>query len=104
LALLLSSCYCQYFVNKLRRKSASQHTQRNVVGQVLVVARFDPPSSRHTAEDNTRVVLTERYWAKGEHVIPIPGSSRPSSARDCAAAADLKLTEEEFQRLDAEKS
>ncbi|MFD3492602.1 aldo/keto reductase [Streptomyces sp. NPDC058690] len=34
-------------------------------------------------------------------VIPIPGSSRPATAVDSAAAADLILTPEEFARLDA---
>ena len=41
--------------------------------------------------------------AKGDHVIPIPGSSRPASARDCAQAADLKLSDEELTRLDQEE-
>jgi aryl-alcohol dehydrogenase-like predicted oxidoreductase len=34
-------------------------------------------------------------------MIPIPGSSRPETARDSAAAADLVLTPEEISRLDA---
>ena len=41
--------------------------------------------------------------AKGDHVIPIPGSSRPASARDCAQAIDLKLSDEELSRLDEDK-
>jgi aryl-alcohol dehydrogenase-like predicted oxidoreductase len=40
--------------------------------------------------------------AKGDHVIPIPGASRPASARDCAQAADLKLSDEELSLLDAD--
>jgi aryl-alcohol dehydrogenase-like predicted oxidoreductase len=39
--------------------------------------------------------------AKGPNVIPIPGSSRPQTIRDSAAAADLELTEDELARLDA---
>jgi aryl-alcohol dehydrogenase-like predicted oxidoreductase len=39
--------------------------------------------------------------AKGENVIPIPGSSRPETAIDSAAAADVDLTPEELARLDA---
>jgi aryl-alcohol dehydrogenase-like predicted oxidoreductase len=39
--------------------------------------------------------------AKSPVVIPIPGSSRPETIRDSAQAADLKLTDEEFARLDA---
>ena len=39
--------------------------------------------------------------AKAPGVIPIPGSSRPETIRDSAAAADLVLSPEEFARLDA---
>ena len=38
--------------------------------------------------------------AKAPVVIPIPGSSRPETIRDSAAAADLKLTAEQLDRLD----
>jgi aryl-alcohol dehydrogenase-like predicted oxidoreductase len=34
-------------------------------------------------------------------VLPIPGSSRPETARDSAAAADLELTVDEVSRLSA---
>jgi aryl-alcohol dehydrogenase-like predicted oxidoreductase len=34
-------------------------------------------------------------------VIPIPGSSRPSTIQDCARAVDLTLTAEELRALDA---
>ncbi|MBW4715691.1 aldo/keto reductase [Saccharothrix obliqua] len=37
--------------------------------------------------------------AKGRHVIPIPGASRPESIRDSAAAVHLELTPEELTRL-----
>ncbi len=39
--------------------------------------------------------------AKAPVVVPIPGSSRPASITDSAAAADLELTPEELARLDA---
>ena len=39
--------------------------------------------------------------AKGPNVIPIPGSSRPETIRDSAAAAGLELSEDEMGRLDA---
>jgi aryl-alcohol dehydrogenase-like predicted oxidoreductase len=39
--------------------------------------------------------------AKGPRVIPIPGSSRPETARASAAAVDLTLTAEQVARLDA---
>jgi aryl-alcohol dehydrogenase-like predicted oxidoreductase len=38
--------------------------------------------------------------AQADVVIPIPGSSRPQSIRDSAAAAELVLTPEELARLD----
>jgi len=34
-------------------------------------------------------------------VVPIPGASRPETARDSAAAADLRLTDDELATLDA---
>ncbi|MDR1633467.1 MAG: aldo/keto reductase [Bifidobacteriaceae bacterium] len=37
--------------------------------------------------------------AKGEHVIPIPGSSRPETILDSVAAVDLVLTPEELALL-----
>jgi aryl-alcohol dehydrogenase-like predicted oxidoreductase len=39
--------------------------------------------------------------AKSPVVVPIPGSSRPETARASAAAADLRLSEDEVARLDA---
>jgi aryl-alcohol dehydrogenase-like predicted oxidoreductase len=39
--------------------------------------------------------------AKGTRIIPIPGSSRPATAVASAEAADLTLTPEQVERLDA---
>ncbi|MGZ6745688.1 MAG: aldo/keto reductase [Nocardioides sp.] len=39
--------------------------------------------------------------AQGEHVVPIPGASRPASIQDSVGAADLRLSAEELARLDA---
>lgn len=39
--------------------------------------------------------------AKAPSVIPIPGSTRPETIRDSAAAADLQLSTEELAQLDA---
>jgi len=39
--------------------------------------------------------------ARSPALIPIPGSTRPESVRDCAAGIDLELTAEEMARLDA---
>ncbi|MDN5893768.1 MAG: aldo/keto reductase [Nocardioides sp.] len=41
------------------------------------------------------------HLAKGEHVIPIPGASRPESIRDSAQATGLALSAQELARLDA---
>ena len=40
-------------------------------------------------------------WRRPPVVIPIPGASRPETIRDSAAAADLRLTEDELATLDA---
>ncbi|MEU1600894.1 aldo/keto reductase [Streptomyces sp. NPDC005708] len=40
------------------------------------------------------------HLAQGEHVIPIPGCSRPETAHDSALAADLTLTREQLAMLD----
>lgn len=42
--------------------------------------------------------------AQSEVVIPIPGAKRPESITDSAAAADLRLSDEELARLDAESA
>jgi len=39
--------------------------------------------------------------AKGPHVVPIPGASRPETIRDSAQAGSLPLSAEELARLDA---
>lgn len=39
--------------------------------------------------------------ALGDHVIPIPGASRPESVRSSAAAVDLVLTDDEITALSA---
>ena len=37
----------------------------------------------------------------GDHVIPIPGASRPASITDSAHAADLTLTADEVERIES---
>ncbi|WP_370414964.1 aldo/keto reductase [Streptomyces fradiae] len=48
-----------------------------------------------------RVALAWLLARPGGHVLPIPGASRPESARDSARAAELVLTEAESAELDA---
>lgn len=38
----------------------------------------------------------------GDHVVPIPGASRPESIRDSAQAMNLSLTQEELARISAD--
>lgn len=48
-----------------------------------------------------RVVLAWEL-SLGEHVIPIPGASRPASVQDSALAPSLTLTEGEIARIEAQ--
>jgi diketogulonate reductase-like aldo/keto reductase len=41
--------------------------------------------------------------ALGEHVIPIPGCSRPASIADSARAPELELASEQLARLSASR-
>ena len=68
--------------------------------------RNDHPAFVSVSNDHgvsVQQVVLAWMLAKGDHVIPIPGASRPASARDCAQAADLKLNDEELSRLDADE-
>ncbi len=62
-------------------------------------AAFDRVAQAHGVSPQ-RVCLA---WmlAKAPIVVPIPGSSRPETIRDSAAAPDLELTTEEIAQLDA---
>jgi aryl-alcohol dehydrogenase-like predicted oxidoreductase len=72
------------------------------------VRRAGSLSERHTAfaeiaverEVSPQRVCLAWMLAKAPVVVPIPGSSRPETARDSAAAADLTLSEAELARLD----
>jgi aryl-alcohol dehydrogenase-like predicted oxidoreductase len=48
-----------------------------------------------------QVVTLAWHLAASPRVIPIPGASRPESIRDSATAADLELTAEELDALNA---
>jgi aryl-alcohol dehydrogenase-like predicted oxidoreductase len=68
--------------------------------------RNDHPAFVSVSNDHgvsVQQVVLAWMLAKGDHVIPIPGSSRPASARDCAQAVDLKLGDEELSRLDQDE-
>jgi aryl-alcohol dehydrogenase-like predicted oxidoreductase len=46
-----------------------------------------------------QVITLAWELAKGGHVVPIPGASRPESIRDSVTAADIELTVEELEEL-----
>jgi len=73
------------------------------IGNGAALGREHPEFGRVASEHGASAHQVVLAWmlAKGEHVIPIPGASRPGSARGSAAAADLKLSEEEVALLDA---
>jgi aryl-alcohol dehydrogenase-like predicted oxidoreductase len=61
------------------------------------------PAFARVAEDrgvSAQQVALAWELAQSEVVIPIPGAKRPQSVTDSAAAADLRLTGEELDRLD----
>ena len=75
------------------------------IGNADVLRRDHPSFGRVATYHDVSVHQVVLAWmlAKGDHVVPIPGSSRPSSARDNAGAVDLKLSEEEVRLLDADQ-
>jgi aryl-alcohol dehydrogenase-like predicted oxidoreductase len=76
------------------------------IGKAEVLRRNHPAFGRVATDHDVSIHQVVLAWmlAKGERVIPIPGASRPSSARDCASAVDVKLSEEELRLLDADES
>jgi aryl-alcohol dehydrogenase-like predicted oxidoreductase len=75
------------------------------IGNADSLRRNHPAFSGVAGDHGVSVHQVVLAWmlAKGKHVIPIPGASRPSSAQDSARAVDLKLSEEEMEKLDADK-
>jgi aryl-alcohol dehydrogenase-like predicted oxidoreductase len=70
--------------------TAAKLGQRNAAFAEVAAARNCSPQ---------RVCLAWEL-AQASVVIPIPGSTRPETVQDSAAAADLELTDEEIARLD----
>ncbi len=60
--------------------------------------RFAPVAERRGV--SPQQVCLAWLLAKAPNVIPIPGSSRPETIRDSAAAADLRLDAAELAELD----
>ncbi len=73
------------------------------IGNTDQIAR-DHPDVAELARDRgvtPQQLVLAWMLAKGGRVIPIPGSSRPETARASAEAADLTLTPDEVARIDA---
>ncbi|HMK97077.1 MAG TPA: aldo/keto reductase [Acidimicrobiales bacterium] len=75
------------------------------IGNQEALRRGHPAFARVASDHGASVPQVVLAWmlAKGDHVIPIPGASRASSARGSAAAADLKLSEDEVTLLNADE-
>jgi aryl-alcohol dehydrogenase-like predicted oxidoreductase len=75
------------------------------IGNAEALRRHHPAFMTVAAAHNVSVHQVVLAWmlAKGDHVVPIPGASRPASVLDSAAAVDLKLADDEIQLLDADK-
>jgi aryl-alcohol dehydrogenase-like predicted oxidoreductase len=73
------------------------------LGGIGSAARMGGAFARVAAERGVSPQRVCLAWmlAKSPVVIPIPGSSRPETIRDSAAAAELTLTPEELATLDA---
>jgi aryl-alcohol dehydrogenase-like predicted oxidoreductase len=73
------------------------------IGRAGRIERRHPAFAEVAAERGISPQQVVLAWmlAKGENVIPIPGSSRPETAQASAYAADLDLTPDELTRLDA---
>ena len=50
---------------------------------------------------STYQIMLAWLLAKGDHIFPIPGASRPASIRDSMDALQLQLTEEDIRAIDA---
>jgi aryl-alcohol dehydrogenase-like predicted oxidoreductase len=73
------------------------------IGNVDRVAQEHPELAALAGEKGVTPQQLTLAWmiAKGDRVVPIPGSSRPETAEASAAAADISLTPDEVARLDA---
>jgi aryl-alcohol dehydrogenase-like predicted oxidoreductase len=64
-----------------------------------IVERVKAVAERHDAMPGQ--VALAWVLAQGEHVIPIPGTKRVEYLEENAAAAELRLTEDDLEELDA---
>jgi len=73
------------------------------IGNADDIQKNHPAFAEVAAEVEATPQQVTLAWmlAKGSRVIPIPGSSRPETAIASPAAADISLTPEQVNRLDA---
>jgi aryl-alcohol dehydrogenase-like predicted oxidoreductase len=73
------------------------------IGQADQIEQTYPAFAQVAAELGVSPQQVTLAWmlAKGSRLIPIPGSSRPETAVASAAAADINLTPEQVDRLNA---
>ncbi len=73
------------------------------IGNAAAIEKQHPAFAEIARERGITAQQVTLAWmlAKGDNVIPIPGSSRPETAQASAAAADIELTADEVSRLDA---
>jgi aryl-alcohol dehydrogenase-like predicted oxidoreductase len=73
------------------------------LGSAKDLAAHHPAFAEVAAEHGVSPQRVALAWelAQSPVVIPIPGAKRPASVTDSAAAADLRLTDEQLARLDA---
>jgi aryl-alcohol dehydrogenase-like predicted oxidoreductase len=73
------------------------------IGNAEDIQKNHPAFAEVAAEVGATPQQVTLAWmlAKGPRVIPIPGSSRPETAIASPAAADISLTPEQVNRLDA---
>jgi aryl-alcohol dehydrogenase-like predicted oxidoreductase len=74
------------------------------LGSAKDLAAHHPAFAEVAAEHGVSPQRVALAWelAQSPVVIPIPGAKRPASVTDSAAAADLRLSDEQLARLDGE--
>ncbi len=72
------------------------------IGNASALAKLRPAVAEVARAHGVSPQQVVLAWmlAKGDHVIPIPGSSRPETIRDSVAAAELQLSPEELALVD----
>mgnify|MGYP003296589547 CR=1 FL=1 len=94
--------------NRARRRQADDRAARVAAAQLRGIGRGRDLGGRHRAFAevaeahgvSSQQVALAWELAKAPVVIPIPGSSRPETITDSAAATRLRLSDDELARLD----